>query len=109
MGSTYRIRNDVMTEVNRTFGGRFIGLEILKTQNVGGGRTLNTEYKLRGKQAGATTFDTELIYRDSFIFSMGEWMPKRRTVRGTHGGNAITMEVAFDSYQSKKDSAPQVR
>lgn len=97
--SSYKIQDNKMVEVVRTFNGQELTLKIDKFQTTPNGRYLSTHFTSVAKDVETGKVKADLVYKDSFTQAEGIWLPANREITGTNSGRKLTMKVKFGKYK----------
>ncbi len=101
MRSSYRISRNQVVQVNRTFGGETILINILETTQTENGRFLPRQFVVTFIDPETKTIKRTQAFSDTYEKVGGVWMPKTRRVITTENGVASAQIITFENFKMK--------
>ncbi len=95
MNSSYLVRGDEITEVDRVMGGTRLVLTILENARTADGKTLPRRFDGKLYDLKGSLLKTYSYY-DEYVLVDGAWLPKLRRVTTLEKGKTTTRETRFE-------------
>ena len=101
MNSSYRIRDNQVVQVNRTFSGETILINILETTPTENGQFLPRQFAVTYVDPKTGAIKRTQAFTDKYELVGGAWLPKSRRVITTENGVTKVTVTEFENFKVK--------